>query len=98
MAANVSGWGSLTQLEEKRIPDDVQAVLIQEHHLEEARLEAAMKAAKARGWCADLCPARRTGNGDGTTGGVGLLARAHVAFRRLQVDRDGIHAPGTARQ
>ena len=76
MTVNVTGWGScLEQLEQGRVGDDVQAILLQEHRLhDDLRLAAAVRAAKREGWVADFMPAIATDKG-GASSGVGILVR-----------------------
>ena len=88
MTVNVTGWGTcIEQLEKGNVADDVQAILIQEHRIvDEYKLAAAVRAAKAAGWVADLIPAFSTDKG-GRVLGRRRLAEAVGSLQEGRVRR-----------
>ena len=94
VTVNATAWSSLF----KELVDSankfrgIDAILLQEHKLEERQFRGAMQAAARQGWKLDLTPCS-TGPGGGPSGGVGVLVRRHIGLRRLTVDGDVVHIP-----
>ena len=87
----------MEQLEQGKVGDDVQAILLQEHRLhDDLRLAAAVRAAKREGWVADFIPAIATDKG-GASSGVGLLVRPWVRMKRVEFSDDRISIRCSAR-
>ena len=85
---NVTSYAALNMaLLSGTLPGEVN--LVQEHHLLQGDCDKARALGKRLGYIVDLIAARPTGNGDGTCGGVGLIARGFVGVTRLDASSSG---------
>ena len=79
---NVTSWGTFETELQKGIFDRHDAILIQEHRLEDHKQDRAKKKADYLGWRLDLSPCEQGARG-GTSGGVGALVRKKFGLRRV---------------
>ena len=93
---NCTAWGPLKEAIEKGTLD-ADVVCFQEHHLLSDGCKDAVKLAALHGWTADFVPAYATGNADGTTGGVGILARCGIGLRPAECNQPAVQIPRSNR-
>ena len=93
---NCTAWGPLKEAIEKGTLD-AEVVCVQEHHLLSDGCKDAVKLAALHGWTADFVPAYATGNADGTTGGVGILARCGIGLRPAECSHPAVQIPRSNR-